>query len=173
LSNRPVRFSRSVPGCTNSCIMNGWSWRFRSTPFRLIARSIRGGDLVAGRPVINPTARLACYRYPVHRIGVHFKPRAADAAHHCYLLYRDDADNVRFIVLNPVTARLLELLREGPVSGREALRRIARELNDESPRAIMDHGQAVMDQLREAGVVLGTEYQPGKVPMRRNPSLRA
>jgi hypothetical protein len=132
-----------------------------------------GGDLVAGRPVINPAARLACYRYPVHRIGVHFKPRAADASHHCYLLYRDDADNVRFIVLNPVTARLLELLREGPVSGREALRRIARELNAESPRAIMDHGRAVLDQLREAGVVLGTEYQPGKVPMRRNPSLRA
>lgn len=116
-----------------------------------------GGDLIAGCPVINPTARLACYRYPVHRIAAHFKPRAADAARHCYLLYRDDTDIVRFIVLNPVTARLLELLRDEPVSGHDALHRIAGELNHESPPTIAEHGRVVLEQLRQAGAVLGTE----------------
>ena len=115
------------------------------------------GDLIADRPVLNPTARLACYRFAVHRIGPCFEPCAANAAPHCYLLFRDRDDIVRFIVLNPVTARLLELLQEARLNGHEALRRIARELNQESPQMLMEPGRAMLEQLREAGAVLGTE----------------
>jgi uncharacterized protein len=99
------------------------------------------------RPVLDPTARLACYCYPVHRIGPHFKPHAADGALHCYLLYRDHDDVVRFTVLNAVTARLLELLRDEAHTGGEALRRIAQELNRESSKALVQSGRTMLDHL--------------------------
>ncbi|OYY60451.1 MAG: hypothetical protein B7Y51_11775 [Burkholderiales bacterium 28-67-8] len=70
------------------------------------------GDLLAGQPALNPTARLACYRYPVHRIGPRFKPSQPDGLTWCYLLHRDAEDNVRFTHLNVVTARLMEILRQ-------------------------------------------------------------
>jgi len=115
------------------------------------------GDLLAGHPVLNPTAQLACYHYPVHRIGPRFKSQAADGTLHCYLLYRDHDDVVRFTVLNAVSSRLLEMLREEALTGEEALGRIARELNHESPQALVEPGRTMLEQLRDAGAVMGTE----------------
>jgi len=114
------------------------------------------GDLLAGHPVLNPTARLACYHYPVHRIGPRFKPKAADGALHCYLLYRDHDDVVRFTVLNAVTARLLEVLRDESLTGEGILRRIARELKHDQPHTLVEHGRGLLEQLRAAGALHGT-----------------
>jgi len=114
------------------------------------------GDLLAGHPVLNPAARLACYRYPVHTIGPRSTPPAADGARHCYLLYRDHDDVVRFIALNAVTARLLELLRDTALTGHEALLRIARELDHEQPDTLVASGRIMLGQLRDAGAVAGT-----------------
>lgn len=114
------------------------------------------GDLLAGHPVLNPTARLACYHYPVHRIGPRFKPQAADGVLHCYLLYRDHDDVVRFTLLNAVTARLLEVLRDDALTGEEALRLIARERNYEQMHTLVEPGRGMLEQLRVAGAVHGT-----------------
>ena len=114
------------------------------------------GDLLAGHPLLNPTARLACYHYPVHRIGPRFKPRKTDGALYCYLLYRDHDDVVRFIALNAVTARLLELLRDTALTGHEALLRIARELDHEQPDTLVASGRIMLGQLRDVGAVAGT-----------------
>jgi hypothetical protein len=113
------------------------------------------GDLLAGHPVLNPTARLACYHYPVHRIGPRFKPQATDSVLHCYLLYRDHDDVVRFTVLNAVSARLLEMLRDEALTGEEALGRIARELNHEQTHTLVEHGRGLLEQLRDASAVHG------------------
>jgi hypothetical protein len=113
------------------------------------------GDLLAGYPVLNPAGRVACYRYPVHTIGPGCTPGAADGARHCYLLYRDHDDVVRFSVLNAITARLLELLRDEALTGHEALSQIARELGHEQPDTLVEFGRVMLEQLRDAGAVLG------------------
>lgn len=113
------------------------------------------GDLLTAVAVVNPTSRLACYRYPVHHIGPEFQPQAADGTTYCYLLYRDGDDRVRFIVLNPVTARLFELLGEG-TTGRAALLQIAKEINHQSHEALMESGLEQIKELHRAGVLLGT-----------------
>jgi hypothetical protein len=118
------------------------------------------GDLLAGHPVLNPTARLACYHYPVHRIGPRFKPRKTDGALYCYLLYRDHDDVVRFTLLNPVTARLLEILHDDALTGEEALRRIAGELKHDHTHAFVESGQGMLEQLRDAGAVHGIRKMP-------------
>lgn len=113
-------------------------------------------DLIAGIPSLNPTARLACYRYPVHRIGPGFEADAADIQIYCYLVFRDAEDVVRFIELNPVSARLLELLNSEELTGYAAMRRIAEELNHPQPDVIVEMGRALLEELRRSGAVLGT-----------------
>lgn len=109
--------------------------------------------LLAGRPELNPTARLAHYRYPVHRIGPQFEPAGPDGQACCYLVYRGRHDTVRFITLNPVSARLLELIRDDSLSGYEAMTQIARELDQDDPESLFETGRALLDTLREAGAV--------------------
>lgn len=113
------------------------------------------GNSLDGIPILNPTAQLACYHYPVHLIGPNYQPQQSDGQIHCYLLYRDVEDDVQFIQLNPVTARLLELLQQQEISGREALLQIAQEINNQEPETLIAAGGEQLDQFRQAGVVLG------------------
>jgi hypothetical protein len=62
---------------------------------------------------------------------------------------------VRFMVLNAVTARLLEVLRDEALTGEETLRRIARELNHEQTHTFVESGRGMLEQLRDAGAVHG------------------
>ncbi len=118
------------------------------------------GDLLTGRPALNPTARLACYRYPVHRIGPRFKPTVPDSESHCYLVFRDAGDEVRFILLNPLSARLLGLLRDHQPTGREALAHLAGQHAPEQFELYLRAGSALLDALRAEGAVLGTWRGP-------------
>jgi hypothetical protein len=118
------------------------------------------GDLLEGRPALNPSARLACYRYPVHRIGPRFEPGAPDGQTWCYLLHRDATDDVRFTVLNPVSARLVELIREARPRGREALALVTAELNHPQPDSLIEAGHHLLRELRQSGALLGTWRTP-------------
>ena len=114
------------------------------------------GDLLTGRPALNPTAHLACYRYPVHRIGPRFKPGAPDAEAYCFLLFRDASDEVRFILLNPLSAQLLNLLREHQPSGHEALAHLAAQTDPNQYDRLVQAGGGLLRELRDQGALLGT-----------------
>ena len=114
------------------------------------------GDYLSAPPLLNASAQLACYSYPVHLIGPEFQPRQPDGQVHCYLLYRNDKDRVRFIQVNPVTARLVELLQQQEISGRDALLQIAAEINHDNPDALVEMGRTQLHELHRAGVLLGT-----------------
>ncbi len=126
------------------------------------------GDLLAGRPVLNPSARLACYRYPVHRIGPRFRPAAANAEAYCYLLFRDaeeeSRDDVRFILLNPLSARLLAMIRDHQPGGREALAHLftqsATQTDPDQSERFVQLGGGLLRGLREQGALLGTRRAP-------------
>jgi uncharacterized protein len=123
------------------------------------------GDLLRGRPALHPTARLACYAYPVHQIGPRFKPAAADGQTWCYLLFRDEAlcsedaagqDEVRFILLNPLSAQLITMLRDQQPSGHEALAHLAGQNNPTQYEAFIQLGGELLRDLRAQGALLGT-----------------
>ncbi|MEW6332151.1 MAG: putative DNA-binding domain-containing protein [Pseudomonadota bacterium] len=113
------------------------------------------GDLLQGHPALNPTARLACYRYPVHRIGPRFKPHGPADEHWYYLLHRDAEHVVRFTVLNPASARLVELIRDTRLRGHEALAKIATELNYSQPDVLIEAGLRLLHEMRRSGALLG------------------
>ena len=115
------------------------------------------GDLLDGRPVLNPLTRLLAYRYPVHRIRNDFRPVEAPPQSTHLLVYRNRDDDVKFMQLNAVTQRLLERLdRDDDASGREVLVEIASEIGHPDAQRLVAAGADLLADLEQRGVVLGT-----------------
>lgn len=120
------------------------------------------GDLLAGAPVVSPLAWPLAYEWPVHRLSAEHQPDAPPAQPTFLVVFRDRRDEVRFMEVNAVTARLLELAGadEDRAGGRELLVRIARELGHPDAGAVIAGGLQTLEMLREQGVVLGVRRQP-------------
>lgn len=97
--------------------------------------------------------QLLAYDYPVHRIS---KKQIPDTITPTYLLvHRNLTFDIKFIVLNPVTFRLLSLLKAAPRTGRQALTLLAQELQ-QAPDSIMQFGAGILHELAEQQVFIGT-----------------
>ncbi|MGH8718050.1 MAG: HvfC family RiPP maturation protein [Burkholderiales bacterium] len=110
------------------------------------------GDLLAARPALNPVRFLLSYPYAVHKMSPKRLPK--EPTH--ILVIRNLADTVRFIVLNPVSARLVQLLETGALTGNEALSRIEKELPNSDPAAVQRGGREILENLRREQAILGT-----------------
>jgi len=118
------------------------------------------GDLLRGHPVLSPLAWNLCYTYPVHRLSPEFQPATPPPQPTYLVVYRNRADQVKFLEINAVTARLLQLLMPGSgpeMTGEQALRSVAHELGHPDPAAVVAGGAAVLVELRALEVVLGTQ----------------
>ncbi len=114
------------------------------------------GDLLAHPPVLSPLAWPLSYRYPVQRISPDFQPQVPAAQPVYLLVYRDPDDEVGFIELNPVSARLFSLLQEhAERSGAAVLQTIVEELEHPDPQTVIDGGRAILEQWRQRGIILG------------------
>jgi len=114
------------------------------------------GDLLEGVPLLSPLAWPLAYEFPVHRIGPQFQPRAPgpDATH--LVVWRNAQDEVKFMEVNPVAVRLLQLMAPGRATGRRMLERVARELKHPLPEVVVAQGRLALNDLRERGIVTGT-----------------
>ncbi|MDP2715276.1 DUF2063 domain-containing protein [Rheinheimera sp.] len=63
---------------------------------------------------------LLAYPYQVHQISVAYQP-AQPGEVQCYLLYRNVADEVKFVLINQLTAALLQTLQQAPGSTQQQL----------------------------------------------------
>lgn len=115
-----------------------------------------GGDLLAAAPQLSSLAWTLSYDFPVHRIGPDVLPVHPDAIPTYLIVHRNPQDEVKFVEINAVTARLLQLIEANPlVTGRAHLEQIATELA--APAAeIIRTGLDLLQGLRDRGVVLGT-----------------
>lgn len=114
------------------------------------------GDMLDGVPVLSSLAWPLSYRYPVHRIAPDFQPRTAPEQPTYLVIFRNDRDEVGFLELNAVAARLMELLRrDDPPAGRQALLQIAAELSHPDPAVVLRGGEEMLRQWRERQIVLG------------------
>ena len=113
------------------------------------------GDLMLGKPVLNPTLMNLSYQWPVHKIGPDYRPRKKQPTQ--LMVYRNRDDEVQFVASNPVTARLLGLLESENLTGRAACLLIAAELAHPSPEALVSHGRSLLEQFRRQDIVLGIQ----------------
>lgn len=112
------------------------------------------GDLLAGRPVLNPVLRVLAYRYPVHKIGPRHKPKAAPELPTFLLAYRSAEFEVRFVQIDALAALLLQTLEENPaLTGRAAIESLASER--QGGDAWLAAGAALLGNLRAAGAIFG------------------
>jgi hypothetical protein len=120
------------------------------------------GDLLAEVPVLSPLTRILSYHYAVHQIGPDNIPGKPGSELTHLLVYRDRQDEIGFIELNPVTTRLLQLLQEGPHhSGRQLLEQIAAELNHPNAQTVIEGGRAILIDLLQRDIILGTTPEGG------------
>ena len=116
------------------------------------------GDLLGNVPVKSALAWAFAYRFPVHRISPEYLPdEPADAP--IYLaIYRDSDDEVGFLELNAITASLLDAIdnNDDGLTGEALLRRLAEQFNYPDADALVEHGAAALNEMRQLEILVGT-----------------
>ena len=121
---------------------------------------IRAGDFLSGIPVLSPLAWHLSYRYPVHEISPEYQPQHPGAAVTSLVVYRDRNDDMGFMLVNPVTKRLLELVDEdNNQSGEQLLGRIAAEMSHPQPEVVISGGIEILKGLAQKDIILGVKRQ--------------
>ena len=111
------------------------------------------GDLLDEPLVLNPVMLLQSYQYPVQTIAPDTLPSEPQPSH--LLLLRNREGKVDFVVLNAVTAHLVQLLGE-TTTAREALLQLAQALQHPDPEQLLGFGMTILQQLHTQQVILGT-----------------
>jgi hypothetical protein len=115
------------------------------------------GNLLEEHPVLSSLAWPLQYQYPVHKIGPDYQPQEPTATPTFIVVYRKRNDEIGFLEINPVTARLLQLLSEHPPqSGRSLLEQIAEEIKHTDPETVVQAGLTILQDLQARNIVLGT-----------------
>jgi len=119
------------------------------------------GDLLSGTPIKSKLAWQFAYRFPVHRISTTFVPKDPGDQPTFLAVCRKANDDMDFMELNAVTARLLELIAENasattPLSGLEVLRALGAEIEYSELDALIEHGHQAMRDMQQAEILLGT-----------------
>jgi hypothetical protein len=115
------------------------------------------GDLLAGVPVLSPLAWPVSYRFPVHRIRPDYQPTQPPEEATHLLVYRNRADQVKFMQLNAVSALLVQYLKEDDdAPGLDVLKRVAGSLGRPDPDAVVAGGHELLRDFKDRDIVLGT-----------------
>jgi uncharacterized protein len=115
------------------------------------------GDVVTGVPVPSPTAWPLAYRFPVHQVREDFQPVEAPPEPTVLIVARNRADEVGFMQINPLSLRLLELVKENPAwTGLECIEAVAALFPAEQRAALVEAGKGLMQGFRARDVLLGT-----------------
>jgi len=115
------------------------------------------GDLLTQHPVFSPVAWPLVYQFPVHNMGPDNLPEQAPEQPTYLVVYRNRSDQVRFLEINPVTARLIGLLRENDsYTGVDAIDHIVKEMNHPNPDVVLQGGKTALEELQQHGIILGT-----------------
>lgn len=116
------------------------------------------GDLLSQHPVFSPVAWPLVYQFPVHTMGPDNLPDKAPEQPTYLVVYRNRQDEVRFLEINPVTARLINLLQENAsFTGLDAIESISKEMNHPNPEVVKQGGQAALEELQQHGIISGTQ----------------
>jgi hypothetical protein len=118
------------------------------------------GNLLAGIPVVSPTAWALAYRWPVPRIGPDYQPTVPPESPTLLLVRRYAQQEIRFAELSPLVYRLLVILaEEANCTGLQTLQRLSDEAGVPADEDFIAQGAAMLERMREEGTLLGTLSQ--------------
>jgi len=93
------------------------------------------------------------YEFPVHKISPDYQPDAPPPSPTFLAAYRDDHDEVRFLEINQITFRLMELLIEEK-TGRFVISQIAEELGTPTQEHLLGHGEEILKKLAQRRLIV-------------------
>lgn len=111
------------------------------------------GDLRHNIPVFTPTIQLLKYEYAVQKISPRYKPMEKVITQ--LLVYRSEDYSIKFIEINDITYRLIEILKQERLRCEQALTLLAHEINQAQPESIIQFGLEILEDLRNQGGILG------------------
>ncbi len=124
-------------------------------------------DLLTIIPALNPVLHLLHYRYPVQSINAtdeywkNWQDRLIPYEQEPVILagIRDTDYKIHFIKLNPVTARLIELMQEGLSTSEQALLELAAEMHYGDLETILPFGIDILQQLTTQQIIIGAQHE--------------
>ncbi len=124
-------------------------------------------DILNIIPAFNPVLHLLHYHYPVQYITAsdsywkNWESRTEPYSQEGIILaaLRDNEDNVQFIEVNTVTARLIELTREGLSTAEQALLELAAEMHYGDHETILPFGTDIFKQLEQQQIIIGAQNE--------------
>ncbi len=111
-------------------------------------------DLLHEKPVLTLAHMLLEYDFAVHKISKTKQPKAPEKTY--FLVFRNAEFTVKFIELNPMTFRLLALIKEKNMTGEQALINIALAMQHPNPEAIINFGAEILADLAKQQAVVGS-----------------
>lgn len=108
-------------------------------------------DWEHARPRVSPLVVCLAYQYPVQKVSAAFPAWPAEPTQ--LLVYRNRADEVCFMVANPLTARLIYLLQSADAPLNSHLDTIATELQHPQPEALSAQAIALIRELLSLGII--------------------
>jgi uncharacterized protein len=110
----------------------------------LIDRSLR----------LSPLAWPLVYQFPVQKISPEYLPLVHPELPTTVVAYRDIDDSVKFVEINAMTYRLLEIIQEqGEITVEACLKQVAQESQHPNPEVITAGGLQILKELAEKTVV--------------------
>jgi len=105
--------------------------------------------------VFAPVIKLLYYVWPVQQINQAYQPDEPPALATHILGFRDVADQVQFISINPATASLLMHLQNGHTAT-QVLQELGKDLNPSELSNLMLFGKNILADLHRQGAITGT-----------------
>ena len=116
--------------------------------------SAQAGDLLSSVLAVSPLAWQLSYQYPVHRIGPEYIPDKPPEEATFIVVYRNRDNEVKFLEINTVTARLLQLVDEQHTTGRAVLLMMAEELQADDTDTVINYGEGILTKLYSLDILI-------------------
>lgn len=114
----------------------------------------KAADLLSSKPEVSPLAWRLSYEYPVHLLGPEYQPPKPPEQPTFVVVYRNRAQEVKFLETNAVTIHLLQLFEDQEITARESLTVIADQLGHDSPDAVLNSGKELVEQLYSLEILI-------------------
>jgi hypothetical protein len=117
------------------------------------------GNLLEHQIALTPTLQLLNYDYAVQKISGRHKPKKKVSTQ--LLVFRNTELIVKFVELNSMTYRLIVLLQQTGITGKQALTIISDEIGSQPLEIILQFGLEILEDLKNQGIIIGV-YEMGR-----------
>jgi uncharacterized protein len=109
-------------------------------------------------------AMVLAYPFPVHQISLQYQPVAAGEVQ-CYLLYRNGEDEVKFVLINQLTAALLQTLQQTPgATITELVQQLLPLLPQFDAGQLMQGATTLLQDFAAKGVLVSFQAEENSLP---------